>query len=196
MPMNRWLLVAAAVFPIVALCQDPPIPLRYDYVGANLAVPDLDELGVDLEGSTTVARELIVFGRYLNYEPRNRYDIATLQIGVGKVWNIRRNIDFIASLSYATNEIDTPARQGFENEGVIVGAQLRGWATNRIELSGAAMLDHSKSSSTDTVVELGVQYLTKPQLSYGGRIRVDEDDTTVSGGLRFYFGASRQPLPR
>jgi hypothetical protein len=194
--MNRCFLVAAALVPVAAFCQDPPIPLRYDYVGANLAVPEVDELGVDLEGSTAVARELIVFGRYLNYEPRNRVDLTSLQIGVGKVWNVRRNVDFVASLSYATNEIDTPARSGVENEGLIVGGQLRGWATNRIELSGAVMLDHSKSSSTDTVVELGVQYLTKPQLSYGGNIRVDEDDTTVSGGLRFYFGASRQPLRR
>ena len=194
--MIRWLLAAAAVFPVAAFCQDPPIPLRYDYVGANLALPDLDEPGVDFEGSTTVARELIVFGRYLNYEPRDRTDLTSLQIGVGKVWKLRRNVDFVASVSYATNEIDTPTRRGLENEGVIVGAQLRGWATNRIELSGAAMLDHSKSSSTDTVIELGVQVLTKPQLSYGGRIRLDEDDTTVSGGLRFYFGESRQPLRR
>jgi hypothetical protein len=194
--MNRCFLVAAALVPVAAFCQDPPIPLRYDYVGANLAVPDVDELGVDLEGSTAVARELIVFGRYLNYEPRNRVDLTSLQIGVGKVWNVRRNVDFIASLSYASNQIDTPAGPSRENEGLIVGGQLRGWATNRIELSGAVMLDHSKSSSTDTVVELGVQYLTKPQLSYGGNIRVDEDDSTVSGGLRFYFGASRQPLRR
>lgn len=194
--MSRCLLVAATLLPVVAFCQDPPNPLRYDYVGANLALPDLNEPGVDLEASTIVARDLIVFGRYLNYEPRDRFDIATLQIGVGKVWNIRRNVDFIAHVSYATNEIDTPVRQDFENEGVIVGGQLRGWATNRIELSGAVMLDHSKSSSTDTVVEIGVQYLRTPQISYGGNIRTDEDNTTVSAGLRFYFGASRQPVRR
>jgi hypothetical protein len=194
--MNRCLLVAAALLPIAAFCQEPPIPLRYDYVGANLAVPALNKLGVDLEGSTTVSNNLIVFGRYLNYEPRNRVDIKTLQIGVGRVWNVRRNVDFVASLSYAKNDINTPGPSSPDNKGVVVGGQLRGWATNRIELSGTLMLDNSKSSSNDTIVELGVQYLTKPQLSYGGHIRIDEDDTTVSGGLRFYFGTSRQPIRR
>jgi len=192
--MTRCLLVAAALLPVAAFCQEPPIPLRYDYVGANLAVPALNKLGVDLEGSTTVSRNLIVFGRYLNYEPRNRADIKSLQIGVGRVWSVRRNVDFVASLSYAKNDINNPSPSNSDNKGVIAAAQLRGWATSRIELSGALMLDNSKSSSHDTVVELGVQYLTKPQLSYGGHIRIDEDDTTVSGGLRFYFGESRQPL--
>jgi hypothetical protein len=194
--MKRYLLVAAALGPLAGLAQEPPIPIRYDYVDASLAVPALDEIGLDLEGATTVARDLIVFGRYLNYEPNNRVDLSTFQIGVGRVWNVRRNVDFIASASYSKNEIDTPTRVGVEDEGIVLGGQLRGWATNRIELSGAIMLDNSKGSSTDTVVELGVQYLTEPRLSYGGRVRVDEDDTTISGGLRFYFGASRRPLPR
>jgi hypothetical protein len=194
--MNRSLFWVAVFLPMAAYTQETPAPLRYDYVGASLAMPDVDEPGLDLEASISVARDLVVFGRFLDYEPRNRVDRKTLQIGVGHVWKIQRNVDFIASISYATNDIDIPPRGEIEEEGLIVGAQLRGWATDRIELSGAAMLDHSKSSSTDTVIEIGVQYLTQPHISFGGHVRSDEDDTTVSGGIRFYFGPSRQPLRR
>lgn len=194
--MKRCLLSIALVLPSAAYSQDQPIPLRYDYVGASLAFPELDEIGIWLEGSTTVARDLVVFGQYFNYDPNDRFKQSTLQIGVGHIWPLRANIDFIASISYSANDIDTPGRGEIEEEGVVFGGQLRGWATDRLELSGGLMLDNSLGSSTDTVVELGVQYLTEDRLSYGGRIRIDEDDSTVSMGLRFYFGASRRPLPQ
>jgi hypothetical protein len=194
--MKRFLFVAAAALPLGAYSQEPTVPLRYDYVGASLVVPDIDELGIALEGSTTVSQNLIVFGQYSNYEPHNGLKIDSLQIGVGRVWSVRRNLDFVASASYSKNNIDTPSFAGDKQKGVIVGGQLRGWATNRIELSGAVLLDHSKSSSTETIVELGVQYLTEARLSYGGIIRVDDDDSTVAMGMRFYFGASRREIPR
>lgn len=192
--MKRSLFLLALALPVVAQAQREAPPLRYDYVGASLAVPELDEIGIELEGSTAVADRLVVFGRYFSFEPRNNFDYESLQIGVGRIWNVRRNIDLVGSLAYATNDVETPAQQGVEEEGVIVGAALRGWATPRLELSGTALLDNSRSSSTDTIIELGVQFLTEPRLSYGGRIRLDEDDSTVFVGLRFYFGASRRPI--
>jgi hypothetical protein len=186
--------VAAIVLPAAANAQPAAAPPRYDYVGASLAVPEIDEIGIELEGSTAVADRLVVFGRFFSFEPRNGFDYESLQLGVGRIWHIRRNVDLVGSIAYAGNEIDTPARQEVEEEGIVAGAQLRGWATPRLELSGAAMLDNSRGSSTDTVLELGVQYLTEPRLSYGGQIRIDEDDTTIFVGLRFYFGASRLPI--
>jgi hypothetical protein len=192
--MKQSLFLIAIFLPAAANSQQEAPPLRYDYVGASLAVPELDEIGIDFEGSTAVADRLVVFGRYFSFEPNSDVDYQSIQIGVGRIWHIRRNIDFVGSLAYASNEVDTPERQGVEEEGIIVGAQLRGWATPRLELSGAAMLDNSRGSSTDTVLELGVQFLTEPRLSYGGRIRIDEDESTIFVGLRFYFGASRRPI--
>lgn len=185
----------AIALPTAANAQQAAPPLRYDYVGASLAVPEIDEIGIGLEGSTAVAERLVVFGRFFSFEPRDGADYESLQIGVGRIWHLRRNLDLVGSIAYAGNEIDTSMQQGDEEEGVVAGAQLRGWATPRLELSGAAMLDNSRGSSTDSILELGVQFLTEPRLSYGGVIRIDEDDTTVFFGLRFYFGASRIPIP-
>lgn len=194
--MKRCLLAIAIVLPAAAYSQEEAPPLRYDFVGASVVVPELDEIGVEFEGSTAVANDLIVFGRYWNYEPNPRLDVERIQIGVGHIWHIRRNVDFVASLSYAANEIDTPSTVEVEEEGLVLAGQLRGWATNRLELSGAVFLDNSQGSSTETAVELGVQYFTDARLSYGGVVRIDEDDSTVSLGLRFYFGASRRELPQ
>jgi hypothetical protein len=41
-------------------------------------------------------------------------------------------------------------------------------------------------------LELGGQYHRKNTLSFGGRIRIDEEDTAVLIGARFYFGPSAQ----
>ena len=194
--MRRCLLLAVLAVPTVAFSQEPAAQLRYDYVSANLAVPDVHEIGYALDGSTTVADRLIVFGHYYSFEPRNDIDYQSFQIGVGRIWHVRRNLDFVGSLAYADNEIDTPARRGVGHEGLILGGALRGWLTRRIELSGAAMLNDSRGSGTDTVFEVGMQYVTNDRLSYGGRIQADEDDNTVFVGLRFYFGASRRPVGR
>jgi hypothetical protein len=192
--MKRGLWLAASVLPTVAFSQAPAPPLRYDYVSGTLAIPNLDELGAEISGSTAVTDRFVVFGRYASFEPRDGLDIETFQIGVSHIWSFRRNIDFVGSIAYADNEFDTPSRQGAKGQGVIFGAELRGWATPRLELSGAARIDRSRGSGSETIVDVGVQYLTGPRLSYGGRIEADEHDTTLFLGTRFYFGASRRPV--
>jgi hypothetical protein len=187
-------LALIAILPAAGHSQDAAPPLRYDYVSASLIVPELDEIGIEFEGSITVAERLAVFGRYFSFEPRDDIDYKSIQIGVERIWHLRRNIDLVGSLAYAGNEIDTPSQPEVEEEGLIAGVEIRGWATPRLELSGAALVDNSRGSSTDTMLELGVQFVTEPRLSYGGHIRLDEDDTTVFVGVRLYFGASRRPV--
>jgi len=191
--MKQCLVLLVAIFPTAALSQNNFGPLRYDYVSASLVVPELDELGIEIGGSTAVTEEFIVFGRYRDFEPGNRVEIESLQIGVGHIWNIRPSIDFVATLSYADNEIDPPGLSSIDEEGLIVGAHVLGWATGKIELGASVMLDNSTGSSTDTVLELGAQYFQGANWSYGGRVRNDDDDTTLFLGVRLYFGASRRP---
>ena len=165
--------------------------VRWDYVSASLAIPDLDALGIEIEGATKVTRDLVVFGGYRDFEPDKRFGRKTLQIGVGHVWNVRPNIDIMASASYGDNEIERPGPD-LDEEGLILGGYVRGLVTARFELNGALLLDNSTGSNTDTVVEFGGQYFYRSNWSYGGRVRIDENDTAVFVGARFYFGASRR----
>lgn len=190
--MMPRLILLAVLLPGAAFAQGGFGPLRYDYVSANLVVPELDEIGVEIEISTGVTDDLIVFGRYNDYDPGDRGDLKTLQIGVGHVWELRPNIDFVGSISYADNEIDTPGRRQLDEEGLVLGGHVRGWATERIELNGSVLLDNSTGSDTDTVLEAGLQYFHRSNWSYGGRIRTDDEDTATFVGVRFYFGASQR----
>jgi len=191
--MKPCLVLLVAFLPTATFAQNDFGPLRYDYVSASLAVPELDELGIEIGGSTAVTDNLIVFGEYRDFEPGNHVELESLQIGVGHIWNVRPSIDFIATLSYADNEIDPRGPSSIDEEGLIIGGHVRGWATGKIELAGSVMLDNSTGSSTDTILELGLQYFQDANWSYGGRLRADEDETTLFLGVRFYLGASRRP---
>lgn len=188
--MKNHLLLLAAILPISAFAQGFG-PLRYDYVAATLVVPKLNRIGVEFEGSTAVTKNLVVFGSYRDYKPADRLDRQTAAIGVGYRWNLRPSMDLMASLSYADNKFE---RQGLKSsdEGLVLAGQVRGWVSAKVELNGAVMLDGSVGSGTDTALEFGGQYFHHPNSSFGGRVRIDEDDTTVFLGLRFYFGASRR----
>jgi len=133
----------------------------------------------------------VVFGVYQDFAPDSRIDRETLQIGVGHLWRLRQNLEVLASVSYADNDIEAP-RRNIDEEGLILAGRIRGWLTARFELNGAVMLDNSIGSSTETILEFGGQFFEGRNHSYGGRIRVDENDTTLFLGARFYFGASRR----
>jgi hypothetical protein len=192
--MKRYCVLLAAIAPAAALAQTDFGPLRYDYVAANLAVPELDEIGIEVDGSTAVTEDLVVFGRYRDFEPDAGVEQQSVQIGVGYVWKIQPSLDLMASLSYADNDIDLRGLPLRKEEGLILGGHARGWMTGRVELAGSVLLDNSKGSDTDTIVEFGLQYFRQASWSVGGRIRDDDDATTLFLGVRFYFGASRRPL--
>lgn len=166
-------------------------PIRWDYVAAGAIAADIDQLGFEIEGSTAVTPNLVVFGGYRDFDPSRRVDRKSAYIGVGRRLNLRPNLDLLASMSYADNEIDNPARS-VDEEGVVFGGLVRGWLTRRVELSGGVQLDNSLGSSTEVVLEFGGQFHRGSNLSFGGRIRADEDDETIAAGIRFYFGASRR----
>jgi len=188
--MRARILLLIALLPATTLAQGFG-PLRWDYVAGSLIASDLDDLGFEIEGSTAVTRNLVVFGSYRDFRPTERTDRETLQIGVGQRWNIRPNIDVMASLSYADSEIERRGRVRDE-EGLVLGGHVRGWLSRRVELSGAVLLDNSLGSSTEVVLEFGGQFFRGRNLSYGGRIRAEEDDEVVAAGVRFYFGASQR----
>ena len=191
--MKQTLILIAALIPAAVSAQSSYGALRYDYVAGMLALPDTDEVGIEFEGSTAATERIVVFGRFRDLEPIRNLDLRSMEIGVGRILHLRPNLDFIPSMSYGYNEFDRRGVQRDE-DGLIVSGQVRGWMSSRVELAAALILDDSRGSSTDTVLEFGVQAFRRPVWSYGGRVRHDDYDTTVFLGTRWYFGASRRPL--
>jgi hypothetical protein len=167
-------------------------PLRYDYLMANLILTDIDEIGIELHGQTAATDHFIVSGAYQDWEPTDTVKRETLRIGVGYRFDVRPNLDFIASAHYADNKIDIGSQTNIDEKGMILSALFVGWLTPRFELSGEVMLDGSTGSSTETILELGLQYMRYRDVSFGGRLRIGEDDEALVIGARWYFGASRR----
>lgn len=166
-------------------------PLPYDYFTGNLVLTELDEQGLEIGASFEVANRVHVFADYRDYELGGAFDRSTLQLGGGYRWDLSPNLDLVAKLAFADNEVDRPGPLGdIEDDGLIVSGQLRTWVSRDVELSGELFLDDSFGGDMETVLEFGGQYYMQNNLSVGGRVRVDEDDTVLFLGARFYFGDS------
>lgn len=173
-----------------AAAQEANRALPYDYVFANYALSELDSGGVELGGSIEVASRIHVFGAYQDWEVDDEFDRTAFHVGGGYHWTLSPRVDFVVELAYAQTEID-PSSQGsdLDEEGLIVSGEIRSWVGQRLELSGELFLDDSLDD-LETVVELGVQFHRINTRSFGGRLRVEEGETTLLLGARFYFGPS------
>lgn len=180
----------AALAATSAAAQEANRPVPYDYVFANYALTELDSGGVEVGGSIEVASRIHVFGAYQDWEVDDDFDRTAFHVGGGYHWTLSPRADFVAKLAYAKTELDlSSSASDLDEEGLIVSGEIRSWVGQRLELSGELFLDDSLDD-LETVVELGVQFHRKSTLSFGGRLRIDEDDTAVLLGARFYFGPS------
>jgi hypothetical protein len=192
MRMQLWTRVAAAAGALAAgtAHAQPPSygPLPYDYLFANYALTELDNGGVEIGGSIEVAERVLVFGSYHDWELDGGADRSGFSIGGGYRWALSPSMDIIAKLALAETEIDPPGPAKFDDSGLVASGELRAWVSERLELSGELLLDDSLGDDVETVLEFGGQHHLNPNLSLGGRLRIDDDDTTLLLGARFYFG--------
>jgi hypothetical protein len=180
----------AALAAASAAAQEANRSLPYDYVFANYAMTELDSGGVELGGSIEVASRIHVFGSYQDWEVDDDFDRTAFNVGGGYHWTLSPRTDFVAKLAYASTELDLSTQASdLDEEGLIISGEIRSWVGERLELSGELFLDDSLDD-LETVVELGAQFHRKNTRSFGGRLRIDEDDTTLLLGARFYFGPS------
>ncbi len=190
---NKKLIALLSLSPFfgapAAFAQQPADkPLPYNFAHASIAVTELDTGGLEGGVSFTVAPNLHVFASYQDWEINSNVDRSILQVGAGYHWDIAQNLDLLVGLAFADSTFDPPGPAKSDDTGLILSAGLRGWLTDTMELSGTILLDDSLESGTDTVLELGGQYYMSNQFSLGGRARIDENDTTLFFGGRFYFG--------
>lgn len=165
-------------------------PFPYNHAYVNYAMTELSSGGYEIGGSVDVANRIHAFASYQDWELSRNVDRRTIQLGAGYRWALSPNVDAIGHLAWADNRIRRPG-PNLDDEGLIAGGTLRGWASRNLELSGSVLLDSSIGSGVDPVLEFGGQYYFNGSFSLGGRIRMDEDDSTVFLGGRYHFGPLR-----
>jgi hypothetical protein len=182
--------IGGALAAASAAAQEANRPLPYDYVFANYAMTELDSGGIEVGGSIEVASRIHVFGAYQDWEVDDDFDRTAFHVGGGYHWTLSPRTDFVAKLAYVQTDLDLSSQgSDLDEEGLIASGEFRAWVGQRLELSGELFFDDSLDD-LETVVELGAQLHRKNTLSFGGRVRIDEEDTTLLLGARFYFGPS------
>jgi hypothetical protein len=182
--------LGAALAAAPAAAQEANRPLPYDYVFANYALTELDSGGIELGGSIEVANRIHVFGAYQDWEVDDDFDRTAFHVGGGYHWTLSPKTDLVAKLAYANTKLDLSNQNtDLDEEGLFISGEIRSWVGQRLELSGELFLDDTLDD-LETVLELGAQFHSRNTLSFGGRLRVDEEDTTLLLGARFYFGPS------
>ena len=186
--LTRALSSVIAMFGASVSAQQPSFgPLSYDYLLASYVINDLDSGGLELGASFEVAERVHAFASYQDWELNERVDRSILQIGAGYRWDLSANLDLVARVALADSDLDGPGPFSVDDEGLILSGMLRTWIAPNVELAGELMLDDSLGSDLETVLEFGGQYHLNERFSVGGRIRVDDDETTLFLGGRFYF---------
>jgi hypothetical protein len=164
-----------------------PFPYTFAYV--NYAMTDVSSNGFEIGGSIEVTDEIHAFLAYQDWEFSNNFDRRTWQLGAGYRWALSPNADVIAHAAWGDTRIRRPGPPpNIDNSGLIIGGTIRGRAAENLELVGSILLDNSVRSGVDAVLEFGGQYYFNSAFSLGGRIRLDEDDSTLFLGGRYHFG--------
>jgi hypothetical protein len=163
-------------------------PFSYDYLTGGLALTELDAGGLEIGGSFSLSPNVHTFASYSDWEINQNVDRSILQLGAGYHWDLSPNLDLVATIAYADSKLDRPGPSDIDDDGLILGIGLRNWLSDSVETYADFLLDDSLGRNVDSVLRLGGEYHINPQFSIGGRVRVDEDETTLFLGGRFYFG--------
>lgn len=163
-------------------------PLSYDYLFGGLALTAIDTGGLEIGGSFTVAPNVHAFASYQDWELNENADRSILQVGAGYHWDLSSDLDLVVSLAFADSQLDFRGPGKIDDDGLILGFGLRNWLSDSIEGYADILLDDSLGRDVDSVLRLGGEYHVNPNFSIGGRVRIDEDETTLFFGARFYFG--------
>ncbi|NNC64330.1 MAG: hypothetical protein HKN84_06065, partial [Gammaproteobacteria bacterium] len=123
-------------------------PSSYDFAFGSLALTELDSGGLEIGGSFSLAPQVYLFGSYQDWEVGEVVDRSILRIGGGYYWDISENLDLDVGAALADSELDRPGFNDLDDDGLILHAGLRGWASPVVELSSFIFLDDSLGSDS------------------------------------------------
>ncbi|HEX6995853.1 MAG TPA: outer membrane beta-barrel protein [Gammaproteobacteria bacterium] len=183
------LVVAGAMLPLGAVAQD----LDYTFVEAAYANSELDAGpidvdgdGLELRGSVLITDTVFLLGEYLSYDYDQDVDLTGYSLGAGMRWNLKPELDLVGDIGWAWREWDRRLAPDIDDDGFQLGIGLRSRVHDDIEVQ--AGIRHFDLDDSDTYLTLGGRYYLTDNVAAGLGLRINDDDTGWSIGLRAEFG--------
>lgn len=183
------LFVLSILTPVTVLASDVSYDqLRLNYVSSELdAGPvDVDGDGLELYGSFSFMESFFAFGSYSDLDLDFGLDASMLELGGGYHRPITGMLDFVGSIGYVRQDLDTPFGDA-DDDGISLSGGVRGRMTDAIEVKAALNYFVMDEGDNDTQVEFGGDYFFTERFALGAGLCLGDDVTTWTVGGRYNF---------
>ncbi len=153
-------------------------------------IEDEDGDGFGVDGSLALTDQLHAFAGYSNVEPdRFSADASSTEVGVGFNTPLSPSTDLILRGAYVRSEVDFGPFEA-EEDGFGVGAGIRTWIADGLELNGGLDYVDFGGNDDDTAIRLGLVYSVSNAIAFGlsGSWTDDPDSSIFGVNARFYLG--------
>ena len=186
--MWRSLMILALV-PLsgTAIAED----FDYSFIEGYYGQTDFDGIdgdGIGIGGSFALTETLHAFGGYSTGDFDAGFDLNTLEIGMGYNMTVSDAVDFVASLSYVSAEVDAGVFGSADENGYGLGVGLRAMASPTLELNGGIEYVDLGDAGSDTGFGAGFLYHFSDAFGVGLSGSWADDVNTYALRGRFSFG--------
>jgi len=143
--------------------------------------PSLD--GFDVRGSIGFAEHYFAFAEY-STQSASGFDYDQTAAGLGGHYGLNDTLDLVGRVGWY--KVD--ASGGFDDDGYLVSAGLRGKAGDKVELEGSVIYtDFGGSNGDQTTVAVGGRYYFTDSFALGAEYQHNDDASAYVVGVRFNF---------
>lgn len=162
--------------------------LEVGYVSSELDESNADGDGFRVHGSYAFTDQFFGFASYSDQDYDFNVDASVFEVGVGTNWALSPKLDLEGTVSYLDASVDAPGFRGVDDNGLGVGAGLRGHVSDALELRGGVEYENFDKGGSDTTLAVGARYYFTKLFALAGDIGFNDDGTTWMLGARFDFG--------
>lgn len=157
----------------------------YGSVEVDTGAGDVDGDGFGISGSFEFTDEFFASGEYQTADMDFGVDLSLLELAAGYHTPLSDKLDFTAKLGFMNAEIEQGGTSLGDDDGLMLGAGLRGALTDAVELYGG--LDYIDFDDSETRANAGFLYTLTNELTVGAKASFWDDISVYQLNLRFDF---------
>ncbi len=158
----------------------------YGAVSFDDSIVDVDGDGLGISGSWGFHPDFYVAGEYQTADMDFGVDLNILELAVGWHTPLSDQLDFTAQLGFVNAEVES-AFGSADDDGLMIGAGLRGALTDAVELNGGIDYIDFDQGGGETRANAGFLFSLTEQITVGAEASFWDDINVYTLNLRFDF---------